>query len=58
MWNEDKILRAEGAHAYLRDLPGAEFHLLDSGHSALEDRLAEMAPLIHNFLGRKVAVGR
>lgn len=51
----DKIFPAEGARAYLRDLPDAEFHLLDSGHFALEDRLAEMAPLIHDFLDRKVA---
>jgi pimeloyl-ACP methyl ester carboxylesterase len=56
VWGKnDKIFPAEGAHPYLRDLPDAEFHLLDSGHFALEDRLAEMGPLIHDFLDRKVA---
>jgi len=56
VWGKnDTIFPAEGAHPYLRDLPNAEFHLLDSGHFALEDRLAEMAPLIHDFLDRKVA---
>jgi len=56
VWGKnDKIFPAEGAHPYLRDLPDAEFHLLDSGHFALEDRLAEMAPLIRDFLDRKVA---
>ncbi|MFC6491767.1 alpha/beta fold hydrolase [Ancylobacter dichloromethanicus] len=54
VWGKnDKIFPAEGAHPYLRDLPDAEFHLLDSGHFALEDRLAEMAPLIRDFLDRK-----
>jgi pimeloyl-ACP methyl ester carboxylesterase len=52
----DKIFPAEGAHPYLRDLPDAEFHLFDSGHFILEDRLAEIAPLIRDFLDRKVAV--
>lgn len=59
IWGKnDKIFPAEGAHPYLRDLPAAEFHLLDSGHFALEDRLEEMAPLIHDFLDRKVAMSR
>lgn len=40
---------------YLRNLPEAEIHLLDTGHSALEDKLDEMGPLIRNFLDRKVA---
>jgi hypothetical protein len=29
--------------------------LLDTGHFALEDKLDVMAPLIHDFLDRKVA---
>jgi len=33
VWGKnDKIFPAEGAQPYLRDLPDAEFHLLDSGH--------------------------
>ncbi|USQ98107.1 alpha/beta fold hydrolase [Caulobacter sp. RL271] len=56
VWGKnDKIFPEAGAHPYLRDLPKAEVHILDSGHFALEDRLGEMAPLIHDFLDRKVA---
>ncbi|MCX8478019.1 MAG: alpha/beta hydrolase [Sphingomonas sp.] len=51
----DKIFPVEAARLYLRDLPDAEFHLLDSGHFALEDRLAEMGPMIRDFLDRKVS---
>jgi pimeloyl-ACP methyl ester carboxylesterase len=51
----DKIFPADGAGPYLRDLPSAEMHLLDTGHFALEDKLDEMAPLIHNFLDRHFA---
>lgn len=47
--------RLGGAFAYRRDLPEAEFHLFDSGHFALEERLREVAPLIRSFLDRKVA---
>jgi hypothetical protein len=36
----------------LRDLPKAELHLLDSGHFALEDKGAEIAELMLEFLGR------
>lgn len=56
IWGKnDKIFPEPGAHPYRRDLPGVEFHLLDTGHFALEDKLDEMAPLIHDFLDRKVA---
>ncbi len=41
-----------GAHAYLRDLPDAELHLLDTGHFALESHLPSIAPLIADFLDR------
>jgi len=51
----DKIFPAEGAHPYLRDLPDAELHLLDTGHFALEDKLDVMAPLIRDFLGRTIS---
>jgi pimeloyl-ACP methyl ester carboxylesterase len=56
VWGKnDKIFPEEGAHPYLRDLPDAELHILDTGHFALEDKLDEMAPLIRSFLDRKVA---
>jgi pimeloyl-ACP methyl ester carboxylesterase len=48
----DAIFPADGARAYLKDLPRAELHLLDSGHFALEDRGEEIARLMRAFLGR------
>lgn len=55
VWGKnDKVFPAEGAKPYLRDLPDAEYHLLNTGHFALEDQLHVMAPLIHDFLDRKV----
>lgn len=50
----DKIFPADGAAPYLRDLPNAEMHMIDTGHFALEDKLDVMAPLIHDFLDRNV----
>jgi pimeloyl-ACP methyl ester carboxylesterase len=44
-----------GAHAYKQDLPGAEVHLLDAGHFALETHHDEIAALIRDFLGRDLA---
>jgi pimeloyl-ACP methyl ester carboxylesterase len=51
----DKIFPAEGAQAYRKDLPDAEFHLLDTGHFALEDKGEEIAKLMRGFLDRKVS---
>jgi pimeloyl-ACP methyl ester carboxylesterase len=48
----DKIFPAAGAHPYLRDLPNAEMHLLDTGHFALEEDGATIGSLMRNFLGR------
>jgi pimeloyl-ACP methyl ester carboxylesterase len=50
----DVIFPADGAHPYLRDLPDAELHLLDTGHFALEDKGDEIARLMRDFLGRKL----
>ncbi len=56
VWGKnDKIFPEEGAHPYLRDLPNADLHILDTGHFALEDKLDEMAPLIRGFLDKQVA---
>ena len=56
VWGKnDKIFPADGAHPYKRDLPDVEFHLIDTGHFALEDKADEMVPLIRGFLDRKVA---
>ncbi len=55
-WGEhDEIFGADGARAYLRDLPDAELHLLDAGHFALETHGPEIAALIRDFLGRVLA---
>nr|WP_229418765.1 alpha/beta hydrolase [Pseudoduganella flava] len=55
VWGKnDYIFPEPGAHPYLRDLPKAELHLLDTGHFALEDKLDEMVPLIRDFLGRNL----
>jgi pimeloyl-ACP methyl ester carboxylesterase len=51
VWGErDEKFNANGAKAYLRDLPDAELHLLDAGHFAAEERTAEIARLILEFL--------
>ncbi len=47
----DFIFPAEGAFAFLQDLPDAELHLLNTGHFALETHGAEIAKLIRKFLG-------
>ncbi len=55
VWGKnDKIFPADGAHPYKRDLPDVEFHLLDTGHFALEDKADEMVPLIRDFLARTI----
>ena len=55
VWGKnDKIFPATGATPYLRDLPNAEMHLIDTGHFALEDKLDVMAPLIRDFLDRNL----
>jgi pimeloyl-ACP methyl ester carboxylesterase len=55
VWGKnDKIFPADGAGPYLRDLPDAELHLIDTGHFALEDKADEMVPLIRKFLDRKL----
>ncbi|MFD0912511.1 alpha/beta fold hydrolase [Methylophilus luteus] len=55
VWGKnDKIFPAAGATPYLRDLPQAELHLLDSGHFALEEEGDQIGRLMHDFLDRKV----
>ncbi|MFC3980029.1 alpha/beta fold hydrolase [Streptosporangium jomthongense] len=50
--SNDPFFVAEGARAYLRDVPEAELHLFDTGHFALEEKLPEITPLIADFLER------
>ncbi|MGX2998885.1 alpha/beta fold hydrolase [Streptomyces sp. JNUCC 64] len=46
----DPFFPEPGAHAYLKDLPHAELHLLPTGHFALEDHLPDIAQHITRFL--------
>ncbi len=56
VWGKNDVIFPEaGARAYLGDLPRAELHLLDSGHFALEDKGAEIAGLMRDFLDRSLA---
>ena len=53
VWGPQDGYMPEGsARAYLRDLPGAELHLLDGGHWALETNLDEVVALSRDFLAR------
>ncbi len=55
VWGKnDVIFPPSGAEPYRRDLRTVEYHLLDTGHFALEDRGDEIARLIRGFLGRHV----
>ena len=50
VWGKnDPFFTVEGAKAYLRDLPKAELHLLDTGHFALEDSGEFIAQQIIKF---------
>jgi len=56
VWGKnDQIFPAEGAHPYQRDLKNLEFHLLDTGHFALEEDGEVIASHIRHFLDRRVA---
>jgi len=55
-WGQDDIFfTREGGEAYLKDLPNAEMHRLDSGHFAVEDCLDYIAGNIRRFHAEKVA---
>jgi len=59
VWGKnDYIFPAEGAHPYKRDLKNLEFHLLDTGHFALEEDGELIAKRIRRFLGVQIASGR
>jgi len=56
VWGKnDEIFPAAGATPYLRDLPKAELHLLDTGHFALEEDGDIIAGLMRTFLARHVS---
>lgn len=55
VWGKnDHIFPAEGAYPYKRDLKNLEFHLIDTGHFALEEDLNVIANYIDNFMTNNV----
>lgn len=55
LWGKnDHIFPEAGAHPYLNDLESVEFHLLDTGHFALDEYGPLMAREIVDFLDREV----
>lgn len=58
VWGKnDKIFPAEGAYPYKRDLKDVDFHLLDTGHFALEEDGAVIADHIRRFITTRVRPG-
>lgn len=55
VWGKnDEIFPSAGAEPYKRDLENLEFHLLDTGHFALETHGREIADLMRDFLNRNI----
>ncbi|MET0135705.1 MAG: alpha/beta hydrolase [Kibdelosporangium sp.] len=55
VWGDgDQFFVPAGAHAYTKDLPDAEVHLLGTGHFALETHLDTIVGHIRDFLGRQL----
>ena len=48
----DELFPDEAVRQILTDQPDAEYHALQSGHFALEDKAAEIAALMRDFLAR------
>jgi pimeloyl-ACP methyl ester carboxylesterase len=48
----DPSFTVHGAHAYKRDVPDAEVHVLDAGHFALEEASDDIAALTLDFMRR------
>jgi pimeloyl-ACP methyl ester carboxylesterase len=55
VWGKnDPFFTVAGVEALRRDVPDAEVHLLDGGHFVLEERPAEIAGLIREFIIRRI----
>jgi pimeloyl-ACP methyl ester carboxylesterase len=55
VWGKnDPVFAPAGAEAFLKDVPQAELHLLDTGHFALEEDVAEIAQIIRAFLAKSI----
>lgn len=56
LWGQNDIFFSrEGGKVYLKDLPNAEIHRLDSGHFAVEDCLDGIVSSIQRFYFERVA---
>ena len=56
VWGKnDYIFPAEGAYPYKKDLKNIEFHLLETGHFALEEDGVLIADLMRKFLSMQLA---
>ena len=54
VWGKnDLIFPADGAEPYRRDLKNLEFHLIDTGHFALEEEGRQISSLIRGFLAKQ-----
>jgi pimeloyl-ACP methyl ester carboxylesterase len=54
MWGKyDPSFTVAGAQAYKRDVPGAEVHILEAGHFALDEKACEVIALTDDFLTRQ-----
>jgi hypothetical protein len=54
VWGKnDCIFFEQGAHSYKHDLKNLEFHLLDTGHFALEEDGDTIAYLITCFMAKQ-----
>jgi pimeloyl-ACP methyl ester carboxylesterase len=55
LWGQNDIFfTPEGGEAYLKDIPDAEIHRLDSGHFAVEDCLEEIVTNMQRFYLEKI----
>lgn len=55
VWGKnDPIFPEAGAHPYKRDLKNIDFHILDTGHFALEEDGGTIAKLMTRFLNKNV----
>jgi pimeloyl-ACP methyl ester carboxylesterase len=55
VWGKnDPFFTVEGAIAYLRDMTATGMHLLEAGHSALEEEAPRIAELMLDLLDRRV----
>lgn len=55
VWGKnDPFFTIEGAKKYGTDLKHSEYHFLNAGHFALEEKTGEIASYIHNWMDKKV----